>query len=137
MRINANAIPPNILRLMPESERRLLGQAGLTVPEVGAINGRKLEKKIQEEIAQYLQLYGVTFFRQRMDRKTTGTVGWPDFTFCVKGRACFFEVKRPGQQPDPAQTKVLAALAEAGAFVRVVHSLQEAIDAYREACGQQ
>jgi hypothetical protein len=63
MRINANAIPPNILRLMPESERRLLGQAGLTVTEVEAINGRKLEKRIQEEIAQYLGLHGVTFFR--------------------------------------------------------------------------
>jgi hypothetical protein len=59
------------------------------------------------------------------------------FYLLCKRRVCFFEVKRPGQQPDPAQTKVLAALAEAGAFVRVVYSLQEAIDAYREACSQQ
>jgi len=132
VRISANAIPEHILRLMPQAERQRLGKAGRTMLEIEAKNGRKLEKQIQAEIAQYLRLHEVPFFCQRMDRRTTGTVGWPDFTFVVKGRACFLEVKRPGENPDPEQAKVLSALIEAGAFVRVVHSLQEAIDAYHE-----
>ena len=53
MRINANAIPPNILRLMPQAERQRLGKAGLLLPEIETKNRQKLEKKIQEEIAQY------------------------------------------------------------------------------------
>ena len=132
MRISANAIPEHILRLMPESERQRLGKAGLTMPEIEARNGRKLEKEVQAEIAQYLRLHGVPFFQQRMDRATTGTVGWPDITFVVKGRACFLEVKLPTKKPDPEQAKVLSELIAAGAFVRVVHSLEEAIYAYRE-----
>lgn len=132
MRISANAIPEHILRRMPEAERRRFGKAGQTMPEVVAKNGDKLEKEIQERIAQYLQLHNVRFNRSRMDRKTTCVKGWPDFTFVVNGRACFFEVKRPGQKPDPDQSKVLSDLIAAGAFVRIVHSVQEAVEAYRE-----
>ena len=136
MTISSTAIPAHILRLMPEAERRRFGKAGLTVPEIEAQNGDKLEKEIQEQIAQYLQLHEVRFNRSRMERKTTCLQGWPDFTFCVKGRACFFEVKRPGQKPDPEQSKVLSDLIAAGTFVRIVHSLQEAIEAYQEINGE-
>jgi hypothetical protein len=132
MRISATAIPEHILRLMPQAERRRFGKAGLTVPEIEAKNDHKLEKEIQDQIAQYLQLHEVRFNRSRMDRKTTCVKGWPDFTFCVKGRACFLEVKRPGQKPDPEQSKVIADLIAAGAFVKIVCSLQEAIAAFQE-----
>ncbi len=121
-------IPEHIRRLMPKEDRREMGKAASTMPEIAEEQGRKLEKKIQEEICQYLNLYGITYFRQRMDRKTTGTVGWPDFSFVINGQACFMEVKRPGGKPDPDQERVLAALSKAGAHIAVVTSLLEAIE---------
>ncbi len=45
MRIDGNLIPPNVLRLMSETDRRALGKAGRTRSEIQATNDRKLEKK--------------------------------------------------------------------------------------------
>jgi hypothetical protein len=125
-------IPEHIRRLMPGEVRRELGKAAMTVPEIEAQNAIKLERQLQDGIAGYLRLKGVTFGQSRMDRRTTYTVGWPDFTFVVNGRACFLEAKLPGEQPTDKQVEIMAGLEKAGAFVRVVHSLAAAVSAFHE-----
>jgi len=49
------------------------------------------------------------------------------------GRAIFVEVKRPGVVPSPHQVAALRMLAQAGAFVCLVHDVKEAQDAAKEA----
>jgi hypothetical protein len=125
-------IPEHIRRLMPDQQRRELGKAAMTIPEIEAKNAAKLERELQEGIAGYLRLKQVVFGQSRMDRRSSYTVGWPDFAFVVNGRACFLEVKRPGEKPTKEQQEIMAGLEQAGAFVRVVHSVAAAIEAYKE-----
>lgn len=121
----------------------------MTQAEVDAYNAKQLassqtaeqyklsllkdEATLQDDIAQYLRLKEIPFFRQRMDKKTTGTVGWPDFSYVVKGRACFIECKMPGNELSAEQMGVSISLTLAGALYSVVHSLAEAVDAVHEA----
>jgi hypothetical protein len=125
-------IPEHIRRKMRPEDRQPLGKAAMTMPEITAKAAVKLEKKLQEEIAGYLRMRGVTFGYSRMDKRTSYTVGWPDFTLVINGRACFLEVKRPGKKPTEEQEKIMDGLLAAGASVRVVHSLAEAIEAFKE-----
>jgi hypothetical protein len=128
-------IPEHIRRLMPASERQAMGKAAWTMPELTARQAVRLERELQDQIAGYLRLKEVTFGLSRMDRKTTYTVGWPDFSFVLNGRACFLEAKLPGKEPTDEQWEIIGALTAAGAFVRVVYSLAEAVEAFREAEG--
>jgi hypothetical protein len=125
-------IPDNIVRLMPVEERRRLGRHCQTPEERQEKREFKSEKQLQQRIAALLTIRGLTFNVCRMDRATTGVVGWPDFCFCVKGRMVCIECKLPGQVPTAEQLKIIAGLSRDGAFVRVVHSESEFLDAIRE-----
>lgn len=87
-------------------------------------NGQ-LEKELQKDMAQYLGMKGICFFRQRMDRKTSGTVGWPDFTFSINGRACAVEAKVGSNDLDPEQMSVIAKMINNGWKVAVVRDLAQ------------
>ncbi len=56
--------------------------------------------------------------------------GTPDIFFFLAptGRACYFELKRPGEKPKPHQLKWHEDAREHGCRVAVVTSLREAID---------
>lgn len=125
-------IPDRILKLMPQEERKRLGKAGLTVEEHQERTKAKTEKQLQYNIASLLRQRNLIFNVSRMDRETTGTVGWPDFTFCLNGRMVCIECKLPGEKPTPEQVNCMAALASQGAFVRVVHSEAEFLKALAE-----
>lgn len=121
-------IPESIRKLMSPADRAPLGKAAMTNDEAQAKMDGKREKDLQENIAALLRIRGIAFFRQRMDRKTTGTVGWPDFTFAINGKAVAFEVKLPGEQPTPEQNACILAMDRNGWHVVVVHSEQQAIE---------
>lgn len=57
-----------------------------------------------------------------------GRKGHPDVYGVDSGRPFFFEVKRPGEHPTPAQVAELAAWGRCGAITGVVHSVDEAAD---------
>ena len=86
-------LPDNVLRCLSPDERHKLGKAGLTCDEaVGRAEVRN-ERKLQQQVAQFLDLKGVPYCWQRTDRKATGRPGTPDFIFCLKGRFCAIECK--------------------------------------------
>lgn len=128
-------LPDKIVRMMPPEERQRLGNHCLTCEERQQKTEAKSEKKLQENIAALLRQRGITFNQSRMDRKTTGRIGWPDLTFAVKGRACAIEVKLPGQEPTPEQVSCMIGLIKDGWFVRVVRSESEFLQALADAGG--
>src|SRR5258706_12228832 len=93
MGLDSKVLPESFLCRMEKADRAPMGQVGMTRPEIDAKVAAKREKEIQESIAQYLRMREIPFHRARMDRKTTGPVGWPDFTFCYCGRFVALEVK--------------------------------------------
>lgn len=119
---NTQSLPDNVKRCMADADRKPLGKAGMTQPEADAKFTARREKEIQENIAGLLRHRNITFFRQRMDRKTTGQIGWPDFTFAIKGHACACEVKTPDGVISPEQQEMLTRLMAEGWAVCVVRS---------------
>lgn len=90
------------------------------------------ERKLQEHIAQYLRMRKIPFFRQRMDKRTTGTLGWPDFSFVLPGgKACFFECKVAGRKLTEEQEQVRQRLVAAGANYSIIYDLAQAIAAVK------
>lgn len=68
-------------------------------------------------------------------RRKDGVVdGWPDLQVRHRpARICFLEVKRPGEEAEPHQLRIHAALRADGFFVAVVHNDAEARAALIEA----
>jgi hypothetical protein len=122
---------------MDPTQRKSLGKSGRTSEEIDAKKGLELEKEIHRQIDQWLRSKDIVFQHERMDGKTRGTVGWPDFTFVWKVPwheiantlypiGC--EVKRPGEKPTVDQKQVHDWMRQNGWTVLVVHSLQELIE---------
>lgn len=51
--------------------------------------------------------------------------GTPDIAGCIRGRAFFIELKKPGEEPTVIQRKRLREWADAGAITGVVESLED------------
>lgn len=128
MRISGEIIPDHILRKMDPADRPK-GKAGMTLAEVYERASRRNEKEIQEQIANYLRQKNIPFHRARMDKKTTGTIGWPDFTFPhpITGRFMGVEVKAYGCHESPEQAKCLGMIQDNNGGGFVVRSLPELI----------
>jgi len=120
--LTSTNIPENIRRCMPPETRKELAP---TQPEADARHNAKCEKQLQEQIANLLRQRNITFFRQRMDKRTTGKVGQPDFVFAVKGQACACEVKMPGGVLTRDQFSVLEKLQDNGWRTWIARSLMD------------
>lgn len=125
-------IPPNILKCMPPEDRKPLGKAGKTNDEIAVEQAVKSERQLQDNISRLLRIRGIAFFRQRMDRRTTGTVGQPDFLFAINGHACAFEAKMPDNHPTKEQLDVHRAMRANGWSVWLIYSEREAVDVLNE-----
>jgi len=144
--MKSTTLPDNILRRMDATQRKSLGKSGRTQEEIDAKRGVELEKEIHRQIGQWLRSKDIVFQHERMDGKTRGTVGWPDFTFVWKKETLIriqlsefnlsqvenlpigCEVKRPGEKPTVDQKQVHDWMRQNGWTVLVVHSLQELIE---------
>lgn len=131
MSANLSDYPPAVQRrILAQLDKQPAITSMLPDPVKVAANERKLERKIQEEIAAFLRLRGIVFFQQRMDRKTTGTKGWVDFTFSCHGLdgrrwpiGC--EAKRPGEHPTDEQSKMHERMRKNGWLVMVAYSMED------------
>lgn len=121
-------IPENIRRLMAPEDRQSIGKPAMTNDDAQAKINRILETQLQGNIANLLRQRNIWFMRQRMDRKTTGTLSAPDFLFSINGKACAFEVKAAGCCATAEQAACHAAMRHNGWFVSVVCSEREALD---------
>jgi hypothetical protein len=85
--------------------------------------------------AYHILAWGVNRERAGFKRAShIGFKGHPDIAGVLpNGRAFFCEVKLPGQRPTIEQTCAMRLLAKQGAFVCLVHAVDEAQDAAQEA----
>lgn len=96
------------------------------------------ERELQRQIVQYLALRGIEAEWKRTDKKSTGTVGWPDITFAVKCNgipcACAYEVKFGTGTLSRAQSDMLERMqASPNCWrVRVIRNFTEVVDDMRE-----
>ena len=68
---------------LPEEERKKLGRAGITQAQAEAKYAAGEERRFQEAIAGWLDLEGIYFEFDRMDKRTSGKKGRADFRICV------------------------------------------------------
>lgn len=101
MGLDSKVIPENILRLMPEDERKALGQ--MTSKEAQAKYLAGQEREFQSHVRSYLSCREIEFINPPMNRKSQLPPGWPDFTFCYRGRAVAIETKTIAGKLSPDQ----------------------------------
>lgn len=106
--MNSVAPPENILRCLTPDKRRELGQKNKA--EVMAAGEIASERELQKQIKSYLSYKGVEVFDQRMDKRTRGKTGQPDFLFAYHGIAHAWEIKLPGRNLEPHQAQMAVRL---------------------------
>src|SRR5205823_7261409 len=86
------------------------------------------ERELQRQIVDYLRWHVIEPLWHRTDKRTTGTVGWPDITFAVSGIACCWEIKFGNGKLSPEQADLAELLMSDSNNWRwdVIKSLEEA-----------
>ena len=134
--VNPKLLPASFVRLIAEGDRQALGLK--TSSELVAAAEVKSERQLQSQIANLLSLRDIVYTRNRMDRKSTTTVGWPDFCFSVrtgeKSVACAWEIKMPHKELEAHQVKLRAQMTSwpNAWHYRVIHSVDEALAELRK-----
>lgn len=118
-------VTEGLLRCMNTADRRKLGKVGMLPEEAQAAFVARSEKEVQEAICKLLTLRDIAFYRARMDKRTGGTIGWPDFTLALNGQAIALEVKHEKGTTSPEQVACIAKMRRNGWDVYVVRSLDE------------
>ena len=121
-------IPNHILKLMPQENRKPLGKAGMTSKEIDIVQALRSEKELQRKIADYLRIREIAFCNPRMDKRSTMTLGWPDFTFAIKGMPIAFECKKSNGKTSQDQIKCHQNMTKNGWIVYLVRSFEQAVD---------
>lgn len=85
------------------------------------------EKTLQRLIANYLNLNGIYFEQDRMDKRTSGKVGRPDFRLCYHGNFVAIECKADGESLSPEQFREFIRIRQSGGLAYVAYSLQDLI----------
>lgn len=118
-------LPNRILESLDPTERAKLGKAGMTAKENIEAGELRSEKDLQKLIANELLRRGIWFTRSAMNKRTTNTVGTPDFLFAIGGRACAVEVKFGNGQVRTEQRLAMSEMKLNGWAVEVVRSFEE------------
>lgn len=120
-------LPDAFLRCMAPADRKSVAPGQTTAPELASRSVVKAEKQLQGLIYNFLRVNDVEVLWHRTDKKSHATVGWPDLTFALLGRAVAWEVKLPGRKPEEHQTNLHERMLLNGWTVEVVTSLEQAI----------
>ena len=93
------------------------------------------ESQIHRAFSKWLDGEKLLYIHSRTDRKTSQTLGDPDFIVWHCGRAIGVEIKVVGNKLSVAQVERIADLRANGNEVHVCYSLEAAIEAVRAWCG--
>jgi hypothetical protein len=93
------------------------------------------ESQIHQALSKWLDSEKLLYIHSRTDRKTSQTLGDPDFIVWHCGRAIGVEIKVVGNKLSVAQVERIADLRANGNEVHVCYSLEAAIEAVRAWCG--
>jgi hypothetical protein len=138
-------LPDNILRLMDPQERRKLGKDARLMEEINQDTWHRSERELHAQVRNLLNLKGIVYSENRMDKRSGTTVGWPDFTFAVLLNKpnkvdplnvtmipvpIGWEMKVGNNKLRPEQEEMLRRMqAPPNAWrVKIIRSLQEAAD---------
>jgi hypothetical protein len=125
-------LSPGFVRALPESERKRFGKAGLTPEQCRATFIRGQEIELQKLVANWLELNGIYFESDRMDKRTSGKRGRADFRICVPGGFWLSaECKATGETLSAEQVEQAERLRRSGGKFVVVRALDDLIQAVR------
>lgn len=82
----------------------------------------------QRAFAKWLKQERIPFFWQRLDRKATGTEGWPDFSLVRNNHALLMEFKTQVGTLSKIQKQRHEEIAASGTKVHVIRKLVDAIE---------
>lgn len=119
--------PENILKAMDKKDRKALGKAGRTKEEVIQFVEAKNERELQSQIAAMLRLHDIAFCQPRTDKRSTMTVGWPDFTLAINGIPIALECKSDVGKVSPEQQKCHDNMRRNGWNVFIIRHLSEVV----------
>lgn len=120
---NSKCLAPNLLRRMDKAQRTALGKNGLLPEERQAKMDVRLEKDLQNYIVSYCVRNDWLYFRQRMDRKATSTLGQPDFIiFPGDNKTLLIECKTASGRLSEAQEALFQKFEKRGYKVHLVRS---------------
>jgi hypothetical protein len=85
------------------------------------------EKNLQRLVANWLNLQGIYYEQERMDKRTSGKVGRPDFRCCVKGKFVAIECKAEGCKLTDEQVHEFSRIHMSGGVTLIAWSLQDVI----------
>lgn len=125
-------LPDHVLEKMNPSDRKRLGKAGVTMREAIEKAEVKSERDLQNLIANELLRRGIWFTRSAMNKRTTNTVGTPDFLFCVHGLFCAVEVKHAAGKLRIEQSLALSEIRVNGGRAVAVRGFQEFVQFLKE-----
>jgi hypothetical protein len=124
-------LPEGFLQSLPEHERKRLGRAGITAAQAIQTYRRGQEKDLQKDVIRYCDFHKIYWENDRMDKKTSGKVGRPDFRICYKGFWVGAECKAENGVLSSAQAFEAARLRASGGRFVVVFRLMDLIDEFR------
>ncbi len=142
-------LPDKVLRLIDPAVRATLGRHYRTMDEINTHNEHRNERALHNQVENLLRLKGIAYLHQRMDRKSRGIKGWPDYVFAVlllptasktdpTGNVrtpvpCAWELKLPGKKLSPEQEELMRRMTSGvnAWHYRIIHTLQEAADDLR------
>lgn len=124
MALSSKFLPDHILSKMPK-DARPEGAAGMTRPEIAEAQEIKSERELQNQIASYLSVRDIFFGRQRMDKRSNMTLGWPDFAMAYKGVPIALECKVGTGKQSEEQAKAQVRMEANGWRYFEVRSLAE------------
>lgn len=118
-------LPDSFLRCLSPADRAWVAPDQRTSEEALRKASVRDERQLQGFLVGLLRLRGYEPLWFRTDKRTRATVGWPDITFAVFGRACAWEVKLPGEKARKEQAELHEKMRNDGWTVSVVMSVDE------------
>lgn len=89
------------------------------------------ESQIQDAFARWLDARKIPYHRHRMDKRTSGKVGDPDFIICWMGHVLYVEVKTPTGELSLKQEERIDHIRASGNRVEICRSVEECIEAVK------
>jgi hypothetical protein len=89
-------------------------------------NAALKESELHDEIAAHCRSKGWLYFHSRMDKKSTATVGQPDFTILAdNGRVLFIEAKAKAGKLSTEQVAVKVWAQKLGHVIHTIFSYEQ------------
>lgn len=133
---DVNTLPSEVLRLM-RPEDRPKGATGLLPEERHEKAVAGLERELQAQIRGLLDRQGIAYGWSRTDKKTRGTVSWPDFVFALPGKPIAWECKMQGEKLRADQEIMRGRMVSNGWRYSVITSYEQALTELTALMGNQ